>query len=117
MKVLVCGGRDFHDYEKVVWELNRLTTQPDTIITGAAPGADRLAEVWATVNNVSVWRFKANWEIEGKAAGPIRNQTMIDVARPDLVVAFPGGRGTGDMVRRSRKAGIPVSIVDYPSDT
>jgi hypothetical protein len=27
---------------------------------------------------------------------------------PDLVVAFPGGRGTADMVRRAKAAGCEV---------
>jgi ABC-type Fe3+-hydroxamate transport system substrate-binding protein len=31
--------------------------------------------------------------------------------RPDLVVAFPGGRGTADMVAAATDAGIPVRIV------
>lgn len=41
-------------------------------------------------------------------AGPDRNQRMIDEGRPDLVVAFPGGRGTADMIRRATEAGIEV---------
>ena len=47
----------------------------------------------------------ADWTKHGKAAGPIRNQKMLDEC-PDLVVAFPGGKGTADMVRRAMKAGI-----------
>lgn len=46
----------------------------------------------------------------GKAAGPIRNQRMLDEGKPDLVVAFPGGRGTADMVRRAKAAGVPVRL-------
>jgi hypothetical protein len=50
----------------------------------------------------------ADWKAHGRAAGPIRNQRMIDEHRPELVVAAPGGRGTADMVRRARAAGIEV---------
>jgi len=32
-------------------------------------------------------------------------------AGADLCIAFPGGRGTADMVRRARAAGIPVRSV------
>jgi hypothetical protein len=49
--------------------------------------------------------------MQGKAAGPIRNQRMIDEGKPDLVIAFPGGRGTADMVSRAKKAGIPVQEI------
>lgn len=33
---------------------------------------------------------------------------MIDEGRSNLVLAIPGGRGTADMVRRARAAGIEV---------
>ena len=36
---------------------------------------------------------------------------MIDRGKPDLVIAFPGGRGTEDMVTRAERAGIPVRRV------
>ena len=51
---------------------------------------------------------EADWAKHGRKAGPIRNQRMIDEGRPDLVVAFPGGTGTADMVERARVAGIRV---------
>jgi hypothetical protein len=52
----------------------------------------------------------ADWSI-GRKAGPIRNQRMLDEHAPDLVVAFPGGRGTADMVRRARKSGVEVAKI------
>jgi hypothetical protein len=42
------------------------------------------------------------------ASKGMRNQQMLDEGRPTLVVAFPGGRGTADMMRRARVAGIEV---------
>jgi hypothetical protein len=36
------------------------------------------------------------------------NQMMIDDHKPNLVVAFPGGRGTAYMVLKARSAGIEV---------
>jgi hypothetical protein len=53
----------------------------------------------------------ADWNTHGRAAGPIRNQRMLDEVKPELVVAFPGGRGTADMVRRAREAGVNVYLV------
>lgn len=46
--------------------------------------------------------------LEGKAAGPIRNQRMLDDGKPDRVLAFPGGRGTANMVKLAKAAGVPV---------
>jgi hypothetical protein len=52
--------------------------------------------------------YMADWDGLGRKAGPIRNQRMLDEGKPDLVIAFPGGRGTADMVRRAREAGVEV---------
>lgn len=79
------------------------------LIEGGALGADRLARRWAyTVGGITVETFPADWGAHGKAAGPIRNQRMIDEGKPDVVLAFPGGRGTADMIRRAEAAGIRV---------
>ena len=50
--------------------------------------------------------YMADWDGLGRKAGPIRNQRMLDDGKPDLGIAFPGGRGTADMVRRAREAGV-----------
>ena len=86
---------------------------PSTVIIhGAAKGADSLASEWAALNEVKEEVFPADWKTHGRAAGPIRNQQMLDEGKPDLVIAFPGGRGTADMVKRARKAGIEVMEVE-----
>jgi hypothetical protein len=36
---------------------------------------------------------------------------MLDEGKPDLVLAFPGGRGTRNMVGQAKRAGVPVEIV------
>lgn len=115
MRVLVCGGRNFDDRAAIAKALapykpaNVVTDVSDCIlILGGAPGADTLAEEWADVFGVRKRIFPANWKEHGRAAGPLRNQRMLDEGKPDLVIAFPGGRGTADMVRRAEKAGVPV---------
>ena len=108
MRVLVCGGRDFNDKDVAFAVLDALKAKYGdiVIIQGGAPGADRLAKIWAKENNVRCEQYNADWDRYGKAAGPIRNQWMIDDGKPDLFVAFPGGNGTADMVAKCRKAGI-----------
>ena len=109
MNILVCGGRDFTDWDVVRRALDPyLDAIPHTLITGGARGADALAEQYATEFGWRVEVYPANWKRDGKAAGPIRNQQMLDEAAPNVVVAFPGGRGTADMVRRARAAGVEV---------
>lgn len=127
MRILVCGGRDFKRYTSVTKVLDELTydecpnepqyagfmPQPDTvIISGCATGADTHAIDWSVVNWVLCEEYPADWKTHGKAAGHIRNQQMLDEGKPDLVVAFPGGRGTADMIRRAMKAQVPVRRYD-----
>lgn len=113
MKVLVCGGRNFDNYDllKTVLSAVHVTRNITTIIHGAAPGADMLAARWAGRHFVPMIPFPADWGTHGKAAGPIRNQKMLDEGKPDMVVAFPGGRGTTDMVRRAKVAGLEMLVV------
>ena len=100
MRVLVCGGRDFGDTEFVYRVLDRLKAceQVDCIIEGDARGVDRIAGYWAKKNRIDLRLFPADWDTHGKRAGPIRNKQMLDEGKPDLVIAFPGGRGTANMI-------------------
>lgn len=114
IRVLVCGGRDYNDCHRVWTVLGDLhaVTPIAEIIHGGAPGADMWARTWGHSANLPVFEYAADWRRHGRAAGPIRNQQMIDEGKPNLVVAFPGGRGTADMVKRARAAGIEVREVD-----
>lgn len=106
MRVLVCGGRDFNDYPKVIDVLEDI--KPSLIIHGAASGADTLGGMFAKGWSIPVEAYPADWKAHGKAAGPIRNKQMLVEGKPDLVVAFPGGRGTENMIKQATTAGVPV---------
>lgn len=112
MKIIVCGGRDFQDYEKVWSVLDDLHKEhPITeVIHGAAKGADLFAHIWAKRRNVPVVPVPAAWKIHKGSAGPRRNLQMLEML-PELVVAFQGGRGTAHMVQSAIKAGIQVITV------
>jgi|SRR5215469_8786893 len=107
-RVLVCGGRSFKDREFLFLVLDQHLARDDVIISGAARGADRLAIEYAVMRRLACERFPADWALYGKGAGPIRNQQMLDKGKPDLVIAFPGGTGTADMVARAKLAKIEV---------
>ena len=107
---LICGGRDFANGELFASTMARLVAErgkPSHVIHGAARGADSFADLWAHSNRVRVTPFPANWRENGRAAGAIRNAQMAAL-RPDLVIAFPGGRGTADMMARAEAAGLEV---------
>lgn len=110
MKVLVCGGRDYI-LSLHVWAV-LYSIQAETPIThiihGGAPGADTFASRWAmTTKGVQEVRCNANWDRDGLSAGPIRNKAMLAL-KPDVVVAFPGGGGTANMIAQAVAAGVKV---------
>lgn len=111
-RIIVTGGRRYHDtatIRRVLKEYHQ--TPPPTLVHGGAPGAD--SEAAYVAGYLLDWRVEehsADWQRHGRAAGPIRNQQMVN-SGADLVIAFPGGRGTADLIRRARAAGIQVRII------
>jgi hypothetical protein len=113
MRVLVCGGRYYNDRDELFNRLDALLVGGDVVIChGGASGADTLAGEWASERSVKCVVYRAGWDKHGKRAGPMRNQLMLDDFKPALVVAFPGGRGTADMIAKAQDAGVPVVDVD-----
>lgn len=115
MRVLVCGGRDYKDEEWFDYVMQMfdiwLPKSITTIIEGRCHkgGADLLAQKWSNkVLKKDSEGYPADWTKYKKPAGFIRNQQMLDEGKPDIVLAFPGGPGTEDMVKRAKKANIPV---------
>lgn len=109
-RVLVCGGRNFNDMARVFGWLDAVHAAAPitTLIQGGAAGADRLGLDWAKARGVPYLTFMADWKRYGRAAGPMRNAHMLTIGKPDLVVAFPGGSGTADMVRKAEAASVIV---------
>ena len=109
VRVIVCGGRDFADRAAVYRALDHLHSLRSVVelIQGGAPGADRLAAEWAAERLVKATEVRADWNRYGPSAGPKRNRKMLEL-KPDGVVAFPGGRGTMDMISAATEAGVPV---------
>lgn len=83
------------------------------IISGGATGADSVAIDWAVVNWCTFDEYKADWDRYDYKAGPIRNAQMLREGKPTIVMAFPGGNGTADMVAQARMAGVKIIHVKY----
>lgn len=116
MKVLVCGGRDYKK-RSLVWKtLDELNEEVGItrLIEGGANGADGFASDWAHENSITRVTVFANWDRDGKLAGPIRNSKMLAEETPELVVAFPGGAGTADMIKKAKAKGIRVIETGKP---
>ena len=110
MRILVCGGRDYSDYDRIK-EVLKPYGEDVILIHGDAHGADRYAGRVGRELGWWVWPCPANWDNQGRSAGALRNQAMLESSNPDLVVAFPGGVGTDDMVYRATAAGVMVQRI------
>jgi hypothetical protein len=118
--VIVCGSRLWTDVETIRAWLSRLPNGT-TVAHGACRGADRIAGGVAEELGLDVRAYPADWDAHGDAAGPIRNQLMVDTERAHLRMglaftwALEGPRekrtGTGDCVVRLVEAGVRVTIV------
>ena len=119
MRILICGGRDYGEKNKDEVDLfagawlkliEKHGDDIEIVNGGCKTGADKLARAVCSMLAITCITEPAKWKKHGKGGGPIRNQLMLDRWKPDAAVAFPGGDGTADMVRRCRDAGVPVWI-------
>jgi hypothetical protein len=119
-RILVTGSRDWDDETTVCLAL--WTAYCDLkehgeviLVSGNCPtGADNIAERFWESNGMPVERHPADWKTFGKAAGPKRNQEMVDLGA-DVCLAFPmkGSRGTMHCMKAAKAAGIPLKIYPY----
>ena len=127
-KLLITGGRTYNNVTNLYAVLDSImkTHFITTLITGMASGADILGHQWAEERGLEIEEYPADWkniEVEGAVikhgaygrynviAGFQRNQRMIDEGNPNVLVAFDGGRGTADMVRRAKASDIKIIMV------
>lgn len=115
MRTIIAGGRAYSLTEADRAWLDRIRERlPITVVlSGAARGADTDGADWATSRGIPVETYPADWDRHGRAAGPLRNQEMVD--RADALVPFPGTSGTADVTRRAHAAGLLVVAVPRPA--
>ena len=136
MKIIISGGRDFTDYEKLkscceqVLIFYQGTDEEIEIISGTAKGADSLGARFGYEKGFKVTSMPADWEKYGKAAGYKRNTEMAVYAQlvgDDLkahevikrfqpcLIAFWNGvsKGTSHMIDIARKRGMNVHVIKY----
>lgn len=119
MKVLVCGDRNWTDFDTVMKRLSILP-KDSIIIQGGCRGADRMSLLACNKLGLKCMEVKADWEKHGRSAGPIRNRVMLDM-NPELVIAFHddlmSSKGTRDTVTEAMKRGIMFETIgsnSYP---
>lgn len=110
-RICVTGGRDLSDLALVEQAFADISLSPDdTVIEGEARGADLLCADVACRIGASVEPHPAKWHVYGGSAGVIRNTEMLR-SGVDLLLSFPGGRGTRHCTNKAMEMGIPVVFV------
>ena len=115
MKVIIAGGRDFNDYNKLRKVCNHmLSNQTDIeIVSGTANGADKLGENYANEKGYPIKQFPANWDLLGRKAGYIRNEKMSEYA--DALIIFWDGesKGSKHMIDLAKSKNLKIKISYY----
>ena len=136
MKIVVCGTRQFNNYDLLKSKLDEFTKDfidndiEITIVHGAAPGADIMSEQYAKENGIKYKSIPADWnnlnhpdayikinKQTGKKydakAGFRRNAKLLDLA--NMIIAFWDGKspGTKHMIDESNKRNIPCFVIKY----
>ena len=109
MRLIIAGGRNYVPTRADRTFLDSIKNVTE-VVSGCASGADFAGELWATLNNIPIKRFPAEWSKYGRGAGPLRNLKMAKYA--DALVAFPGGRGTANMCIQAEQH--DVKIIERP---
>jgi hypothetical protein len=116
MKLAIVGSRTFNDYELLLKTMSLFEESHRkfiTLVSGGAIGADSLGERWADYWGIEIERYLPDWNRDGKAAGFIRNQSIVDAC--DMVLVFWDGKskGTQDSINKARLAKKPTFIVYF----
>jgi hypothetical protein len=116
-RVLICGDRNWYNSARIFDMVERENERSPigVIIEGGAKGADKIGGMAAVFHGIPLLKFSADWKKYGRAAGPIRNQQMLDEGKPTEIWAFHNNieesLGTKNMVVKALKRDLPVLLV------
>lgn len=106
--IIITASRDWWDKPLLFSVLDQAHQElPVTLVVqGGCRGGDELAEMWAHSRGIANLTVHADWDRQGRAAGPMRNRKMLQMHPGSRVYAFPIGlsRGTrGCMLMATEK--------------
>jgi len=112
MKIAILGSRTVNSYELVCETVvlsgyEKLITE---VVSGMAPGVDRLGVKWAKEHGILMTPFYANWTRYGKSAGSIRNREMAIYIDGAIIVWDGSSPGTSNMIGICEELNVPKYV-------
>ncbi len=110
MKLIIAGSRYVPEgvADLLVREaVAAYSLSPTNVIHGGAKGIDQAAgRVFANICQVTC--VKADWNLYGKSAGPIRNRQMASMGDTLLAIWDGTSPGTASMIKCAKEKGLRV---------
>lgn len=115
---IITGGRDYYLCElELKWLIKYFDeNEIDFIFVGdCKTGVDRTIKDKILASRDGAV-FCAAWTKYDKGAGPRRNGWMAAFASPhrSVCIAFPGNKGTANMIKRAMALSIPIVMAPQP---
>jgi hypothetical protein len=119
MRIIVTGCRNWACDDLAAAIVGRLVGRYGrdglVIVHGGASGVDSAFHNASVFANVAREVYPADWQNQGKRAGPIRNGVMV-AKGADLCIAvhkfLMNSKGTRDCCNQAIAAGIPTFLID-----
>lgn len=108
MKTIIAGSRSITDYSEVWVATTDSEFEITEVVCGMARGVDMLGKTWGEKYGIPVKEFPADWDANGKAAGPIRNRQMADYADALILVWDGHSKGSANMLQEAKKRGLKI---------
>jgi uncharacterized phage-like protein YoqJ len=115
--LLIAGSRSFEDrdlFNRVTEEIIDGDERFTVIVEGGAAGADTMAREYAEAHDMKYEEFKPDWKQYGRAAGPKRNDKMIQFIKERNGTALyfwdEESKGTKQCIDSAKRKDIEISV-------
>lgn len=120
MKVIIAGSRHYPPELATQLVQQAIKNSGYTIthlINGTAKGIDQAAARWAKQNNIPTINYPPNWKEHGKAAGPIRNQQMVNNADALILIWDGQSKGSKNILQQAQNKRLKIHQETHPQET
>lgn len=118
MRVLVCGGSESSNKEKIFAILDAYHEHwaITMIVQGDNEKTNTITKQWAQINKIpfiqSFYKTHKNYHKLGLDEKKIRTEQLYKQTQPHLIIAFEGGRKSENIIKQADKDNIPYILIE-----